>query len=49
MSRYDIFPMSVLKVLGALEGKNAIEMGQSLLEEEEKLAKEADGANRTEI
>ena len=49
MSRHDIFPMSVLEVLGALEGKNVIEMGQSLLEEEEKLAKEADGADRTKI
>ena len=41
MSRHDIFPMGALAVLGALEGKSAIEMGQSLLEEEEKLAKEA--------
>lgn len=38
MSRYDIFPVSALAVLGALEGKTVEEMAQSLLEEEEKLA-----------
>ena len=38
MSRYDIFPVSALAVLGALEGKTIDEMAQSLLEEEEKLA-----------
>ena len=38
MSRYDIFPVSALAVLGALEGKTIEEMAQSLLEEEEKLA-----------
>lgn len=30
----DIFPMGALAVLGALEGKSAEEMAQSLLEEE---------------
>ena len=40
MSRYDIFPVSALAVLGALEGKTIEEMAQSLLEEEEKLAGE---------
>lgn len=38
MTRYDIFPVSALAVLGALEGKTIEEMAQSLLEEEEKLA-----------
>ena len=38
MSRYDIFPVNALAVLGALEGKTIEEMAQSLLEEEEKLA-----------
>ena len=38
MSGYDIFPVSALAVLGALEGKTIEEMAQSLLEEEEKLA-----------
>lgn len=38
MSRYDIFPVSALAVLGALEGKTVEEMAQSLLEEEERLA-----------
>ena len=38
MSRYDIFPVSALAILGALEGKTVEEMAQSLLEEEEKLA-----------
>ena len=38
MSRYDIFPISALAVLGALEGKTVEEMAQSLLEEEERLA-----------
>lgn len=38
MSKYDIFPVSALTVLGALEGKTIEEMAQSLLEEEEKLA-----------
>lgn len=32
---HDIFPLSALQVLGALEGKNAEEMAQSLLEQEE--------------
>ena len=40
MKRYDIFPAGALAVLGALQGKTAEEMAQSLLEEEEKLAKE---------
>lgn len=38
MSTYDIFPISALAVLGALEGKTVEEMAQSLLEEEERLA-----------
>lgn len=38
MSTYDIFPISALVVLGALEGKTVEEMAQSLLEEEERLA-----------
>ena len=38
MSKYDIFPVSALAILGALEGKTIEEMAQSLLEEEEKLA-----------
>ena len=38
MSTYDIFPVSALAVLGALEGKTIEEMAQSLLEEEERLA-----------
>ena len=38
MSKYDIFPVSALAVLGALEGKTIEEMAQSLLEEEERLA-----------
>lgn len=38
MSIYDIFPISALAVLGALEGKTVEEMAQSLLEEEERLA-----------
>ena len=37
MNRYDIFPVSTLAVLGALEGKTIEEMAQSLLEEEERL------------
>lgn len=37
---HDIFPLGALAVLGALEGKSAEEMAQSLLEEEEKLAGE---------
>ena len=40
MSRYDIFPVSALAVLGALEGKTIEEMAWSLLEEEERLAVE---------
>jgi hypothetical protein len=40
MSSHEIFPMGTLAVLGALEGKTAEEMAQSLLEEEEKMAKE---------
>ncbi len=39
MSRHDIFPMTALGILGALEGKTAEEMGQQLLEEEEEMAK----------
>lgn len=31
MSTYDIFPISALAVLGALEGKTVEEMAQSLL------------------
>lgn len=38
MSTYDIFPISALAVLGALEGKTVEEMAQSLLEEEKRLA-----------
>ena len=38
MSTHDIFPVSALAVLEALEGKTVEEMAQSLLEEEEKLA-----------
>ena len=38
MSRYDIFPVSALAILGALEGKTIEEMAQSLLEDEERLA-----------
>lgn len=37
---HDIFPISALAVLGALEGKTAEEMAQSLLEQEEEIAKE---------
>ena len=40
MSRYDIFPMGVLSVMGAIEGKTPEEMAQSLLEQEEQEAKE---------
>ena len=36
MSTYDIFPVSALAVLGALEGKTVEEMAQSLLEEGKK-------------
>ena len=36
----DIFPMGALAVLGALEGKSAEEMAQSLLEEEKKMEEE---------
>ncbi len=39
MSRHDIFPMGALAVLGALEGKTAEEMAQSLLDEEEETEK----------
>lgn len=46
MSTHDIFPVSALAVLGALEGKTVEEMAQSLLEEEEKLA--ADHAKEEE-
>ena len=38
--RHDIFPMGALAVLGALEGKTAEEMAQSLLEQEEEMAKQ---------
>lgn len=37
---YDIFPKTALAILGALEGKTAEEMAQSLLEEEEKAVRE---------
>lgn len=40
MRRYDVFPLQVLAALGALEGKSAVEMAQSLLDQEEELAKE---------
>ena len=40
MSSHEIFPMTALAVLGALEGKTAEEMAQSLLEQEEEMAKE---------
>ncbi len=40
MSNYDIFPAGALAVLGALEGKSAEEMAQSLIEKEEKAASE---------
>lgn len=46
MKRYDIFPVSALAVLGALEGKTVEEMAQSLLEEEE--GKEEDGRKEHE-
>lgn len=36
MMNYDIFPLTALKVLGALERKSVEEMAQSLLEEEGK-------------
>lgn len=36
----DIFPMGTLAVLGALECKTAVEMAQSLLEQEEENARE---------
>lgn len=36
----DFFPMGALAVLGALEGKSAEEMAQSLLEQENKLKEE---------
>ena len=36
MSTHDIFPVSALAVLGALEGRTVEEMAQSLLEEEER-------------
>lgn len=45
MSRHDIFPIGVLAVLGALEGKTAEEMAESLLEEEEEMAKEKEVKN----
>ena len=40
MSKYDIFPVSALAVLGALEGKTVKEMAQSLLDQEEEIATE---------
>jgi len=43
VSRHEIFPMTALAVLGALDGKTADEMAQSLLEQEEKMAKERSG------
>ena len=36
----DFFPMGALAVLGALEGKSAEEMAQSLLEEEKRMKEE---------
>lgn len=48
MSRHEIFPMSVLSVLGALEGKTSEEMARSLLEQEEEMAKER-SKNETSI
>lgn len=45
MERHDIFPMTALGILGALEGKTAEEMGQSLLEQEEEYAKESEKHN----
>lgn len=38
MSNYDIFPVNVLAVLGALEDKTTDEMVQSLLNQEEEIA-----------
>lgn len=37
---HDIYPVGALAILGALEGKTAEEMAQSLLDEEEKSASE---------
>lgn len=37
---HDIFPVTALAILGALEGKTAEEMAQELLEEEEKAMRE---------
>ena len=37
---YDIFPKTVLAILGALKGKTAEEMAQELLEEEEQAMRE---------
>lgn len=45
MSVHDIFPMNTLAILGALEGKTAIEMAESLLEEEEEMAKDKEVKN----
>lgn len=39
MSSHDIFPMTALGILGALEGKTAEEIGQQLLEDEEEIAR----------
>lgn len=40
MTRYDIFPVGALAVLGALECKTVVEMAQSLLEQEEAATRE---------
>ena len=40
MSRHEIFPMTAPAVLGALEGKTAEDMAQSLLKEEEEMEEE---------
>lgn len=37
---HDIFPGTVLAILGALKGKTAEEMAQELLEEEDELKEE---------
>lgn len=43
--RFDIFPISALSVLGAIEDKTAEEMAQSLLDQEEQMAKEVENKN----
>lgn len=44
----DFFPMGALAVLGALEGKSAEEMAQSLLEQEIKLEEKKVSCNKCE-